>query len=275
MLNVHILTDNRTTRSDILTEHGLSLWIEKDEQRILFDTGQSAIYCKNAATMGVNLADTDFILLSHGHFDHCGGLEFFPEKEKAPQLHVHPDLFAKKYALREDGQMRYIGPTWALISLSWLQDRVIYNTLNSQPSPGIMLSGEIPRVTDFEDIPGYFHVEKDGQVIRDLFVDEQMLVIEEKGGIAVFLGCSHPGVINCVQYAQKLFPGKDILMLIGGMHLENAGLERLKLTIRHLLEMNVQRVIPLHCTGASEIMALKRHLGERCLICSAGDTIKI
>jgi 7,8-dihydropterin-6-yl-methyl-4-(beta-D-ribofuranosyl)aminobenzene 5'-phosphate synthase len=91
----------------------------------------------------------------------------------------------------------------------------------------------------------------------------------------VFLGCSHPGVINCLNYAQKLFPGKRIKLLIAGMHLESASQNHLQKTLQNILDMNIKKVVPLHCTGFDAMCEMKRLLNDRCLICSAGDKIEI
>jgi len=274
MLKVHILTDNQAGKRGMLAEHGLSLWIEKDDKRILFDTGQSSVFCDNAKIMGTDLTKTDFIVLSHGHYDHCGGLEYFPAKEKIPNVYAHPDIFLKRFAINDNVTSRQIGVPWDMKNLDWLKGKVVYTRQPLLIESGIMISGEIPNTNTFEEVPSSFFLEKDGKMLHDMFLDEQMLIIEEKNGIAVFLGCSHPGVVNCLKYAQKLFPKQDILLLVAGMHLANVSPIRLQITIQNILDMGIQKVVPLHCTGFAAMCEMKRFLGDRCLICSTGDTIK-
>lgn len=98
MLKVHILTDDRVRKRELLAEHGLSLWIEKDGKAILFDTGQSSVFSHNAKAMGISLEAADYIVISHGHYDHCGGLQYFPYKDNTPAIYAHPDAFLKKFA---------------------------------------------------------------------------------------------------------------------------------------------------------------------------------
>ena len=113
-MKIHILTDNRAKKRDFLAEHGLSLFIEHENTNILFDTGQSNIYRRNAALMGVDLSRANCIVLSHGHYDHCGGLVHFPESAHFPKIYVHETAFAKKYALNPDGTTcRGIGIPWS------------------------------------------------------------------------------------------------------------------------------------------------------------------
>jgi len=208
MLKVHILTDDRVRKRGLLAEHGLSLWIEKDGKAILFDTGQSPVFCHNAKSMGI-------------------GLE------------------------------------------------IVYTRQPLEIDKGIMVSGEIPCSSTFEEVPKDFYVEKDGRMMHDMMLDEQMLIIEDDDEVAVFLGCSHPGVVNSLKYAQKLIPDKSIKLLVAGMHLENVSPIRLQMTIQYIMDMNIRRVVPLHCTGFGAMCEMKRFLGDRCLTLCAGDAIQI
>lgn len=275
MLKVHILTDDRVRKRRMLAEHGLSLWIEKDGKAILFDTGQSSVFCHNAKSMGIGLEATDYIVISHGHYDHCGGLQYFPYKDKAPAIYAHPDVFLKKFASTDkDKPSREVGIPFEISGHDWIKDRIVYTRQPLEIDKGIMVSGEIPCSSTFEEVPKDFYVEKDGRMMHDMMLDEQMLIIQDDE-VAVFLGCSHPGVINSLKYAQKLIPDKSIKLLVAGMHLENVSPIRLQMTIQYIMDMNIRRVVPLHCTGFGAMCEMKRFLGDRCLTLCAGDTIQI
>jgi 7,8-dihydropterin-6-yl-methyl-4-(beta-D-ribofuranosyl)aminobenzene 5'-phosphate synthase len=275
MLKVSILTDDQAGRRGMLAEHGLSLWIEKDDKRILFDTGQTQVFRHNAKVMGVDLTKTDFVILSHGHYDHCGGLGYFPAKAEPAKIYVHPDLFQKRLVVDADGESRQIGVPWDINNFDLLRGKFVYNRQPLLIESGIMISGEIPKTNTFEEAQDCFFVEKDGKIMPDTFLDEQMLVIEENNGIAVFLGCSHPGVINCLNYAQQLYPNKDILLLVAGMHMAHVSSQRLQKTIQCISDLGVRKVVPLHCTGFTAMCEMKRLLGDRCMVSCTGDTIEL
>lgn len=276
MLKVSILTENRARERRLVAEHGLSLWIEKDDTTVLFDTGQSTVFTHNAKEMGIDIASADFIVISHGHYDHCGGLIHFPYKKKSSAIYVHPDAFFKKFVALDNGESyKEVGIPFEMTEHEWIKGRVVYTRHPLVIHEGITVSGEIPRFTEFEEVPKNFYVEKNGKKTHDLMLDEQMLIIEDNGEIAIFLGCSHPGVINSLNYVKKLFPDKKIKLLIAGMHLENVSHTRLQMTMKHIKDMDIQKVVPLHCTGFEAMCEMKRFLGDCCITMCAGDLIEI
>ncbi len=277
MLKVQILTDNRTEKRGLLAEHGLSLWIEKDDKVILFDTGQSGVFVHNAKVLGLQLAQVEYIVLSHGHYDHCGGLAYFPQQDKAPKIYLHRDALQKKFAAnRSVGSYREVGIPPQTVTQAWLKEALVLNKEPLEIAAGILVSGGIPCSQDGAEQPQGFYLEgANGQFLRDLMLDEQMLIIEDAGELAVFLGCGHPGVSNCLNYVRKLVPGKKIKLLIAGMHLEKVSSLRLEESIRQISELNITKVVPVHCTGLRAMTAIQASLGEHCQLLCAGDQLEI
>jgi len=275
-MKIHILTDDRVKKRGILAEHGMSIFIEHENNNILFDTGQSDVYLQNAEVMGIDLNKTDYIVLSHGHYDHCGGLIHFPKINDFPKIYAHEKAFANRYALNIDANSyREIGIPWVLNDYKLIEKNIVFNEKNLNIAPGITLCPEIPSSEAFEEVPKGFYIKDENKMTLDMMRDEQMLIIERDKGLAVFLGCSHPGIINCLKHALKLYPGKKIDTLVAGMHLENISSLRLQMTIQHMIDLDIRKVIPLHCTGIYAICEMKRFLGERCLSICTGDSVEL
>ena len=167
-----------------------------------------------------------------------------------------------------------IGIPWRLDDYKMIGDRIVYVKGITPIMPNTILCSEIPYTVDFEQEPDGFYFGENGSKQKDYFCDEQILVIDD-GGLSVFLGCSHPGVANCLRYVTTLFPGKSIHAVIGGMHLENVGPQRLQKTIQFLKDLKIQKVIPLHCTGLNAVFEIKKQFGNRCLLLKAGDSLEL
>lgn len=278
-MKISILTENTVYKRGFLGEHGLSVLIETEDRRYLFDTGQSNVFLHNAAKLQLSLKELDGVILSHGHYDHCGGMENLPQQDKELPVYIHQKAFEKKYAENlKTGELRYIGlentenwPEWA--RLHKLQGGC------NEIGAGIYLLSEIPYTTEFEPLPKGFWKDSEQssplELVADTMEDEQLLVIEREEGLCVFAGCAHPGIINCLHYVQSIFPNIHIHSLLAGMHLKGCGRERVQKTILALQELEIDRIIPLHCTGLRAIAAIREALGSCCLLPEAGKQIEL
>lgn len=278
-MKVSILTENTVYKRGFLAEHGLSLLIEEKGKRFLFDTGQSRVFLHNAEKLSLKLQDLDGIILSHGHYDHCGGMEYVQELGKEIPIFVQQKAFEKKYveSSRKSG-LRYIGMR---DQEEWQENEQIRKLRGGcmRIADGVYLLAEIPYTTEFEPDPKGFwregSQEKEPELLTDRMEDEQLLIVESDKGLNVFAGCAHPGIINCLQYVQSVFSDRHIHSLVAGMHLKGCEQQRVEKTIQALRDLEIDVVVPLHCTGICAIGSMKEALGERCILAEAGKVIEL
>ncbi len=228
---ITILMDN-VACGNLQSEHGLSLWVEYNGKRILFDTGQSDLLLKNAKEIGVNLSETDAIVISHGHYDHTGCLSAVLDIAENATLYIHPEALGPKFTQKGDN-IRNIGMTlYTKERIHALEEskRLVWTQMPTEVLPGLFITSQIPRNTNFEDTGGAFFINHNCKKI-DKLLDDQALFFETQNGLIVLLGCAHSGVINTLDYVAKLSSQKYIYGAIGGMHLLNASAERIEHTI--------------------------------------------
>lgn len=274
MLRITVLAENTAGGRGLIAEHGLSLWIESNDRRLLFDTGQGLVLILNARVLGIDLETADGIILSHGHYDHTGGLAQVLSSKRRIPVYAHPDVFESKYSIRSRSNARSIGmpPDAAESIRTYAEFSPI--TQPTDLGDGIFLTGPIPRVTDFEDVGGPFFRDAAGHEPDDL-IDDQALYHIDKDGVAVVLGCAHSGVINTLLYIRELIGGRPIRAIIGGMHLVAATDDRLNQTIRALGELDVPLFGPMHCTGPAATVKLWSTFPDRCVALPTGKTVDL
>jgi 7,8-dihydropterin-6-yl-methyl-4-(beta-D-ribofuranosyl)aminobenzene 5'-phosphate synthase len=273
---ITVLVENSTSGRGLLAEHGLSFWIEFGPRRILFDTGQSDILLHNAQILGVDLGKMDAVVLSHGHYDHTGGLSKVLEMAPAVPVYLHPQALEPKFA-GGPGQCRQIAMERDLTRV--LRQR-IEDGLGSftdgpvEILPGVWAIGEVPRYSALEDTGGPFYSDAACTEVDEL-LDDQALVLETEEGLVVVLGCAHAGVVNTLDYVAELFPDRPIRTVLGGMHLVRASHARIIHTIEALHRHNVQQVGPAHCTGAEATRELWNAMPQKCFLCNVGTQIRL
>jgi len=270
-LRMTVLVENEA-KAPLVAEHGFAVWIEADETRILFDTGQGAALLPNAAALGVDLRTAQHIVISHGHYDHTGGLAAVLTLAPGATVWVHPGSLHVKYARQPAPPHRSIGMAEATASFLRSRANVVWTELPSAITDGVTATGRIPRRNACEQFSGHFYLDKECTVPDEL-VDDQALFINTHYGVVLLLGCAHSGVINTCSYVSELAGGRTCT-IIGGMHLLNAGQERLDATVNLFRRLKPDVIAPCHCTGERATEVIEKALPESFHLCSTGSSFE-
>ena len=246
--------------SKFRAEHALTLLVEVGMTRILFDTGSNSdILQYNAKIMDCDLSRIKIIVLSHGHQDHTGGLEWVLTQTRQPMVITDAAIFSKK-SLREGKEYKNNGITMPREKLQALAQLQLAETPYAI-AQGIYVSGRIPRSVAFEVPQEKYLVENNLMFEVDTFNDERALFVEAEKGLVVLTGCCHSGINNTLAHAMKTYQ-KPILSVIGGLHLADATADKVNKTANTLREKGKPLSMYLtHCTGHEPMIALRNAMG--------------
>ena len=273
-IRITLLVENTAERAGLLAEHGLAYWIDDGSQQILFDTGQGGVLVSNAYRLGIDLNRVDSVVLSHGHYDHTGGLSDALRGHRPQAIYLHPDALKPKYAKNRNGTSRSIGiPETSEMAIHRCDDCLISTEEPTAVGNRLMVTGPVPRTTDFEDTGGPFFLDAQCQH-PDPLTDDQSVFFDSSQGTVVLLGCAHAGVINTLRYIQQLTDNRPICAVFGGMHLVAASADRLTKTIDALKSMEIAQLGPAHCTGHHATNALWNAMPDRCIPFHVGDQLE-
>lgn len=275
-LHITTLSENTAGAPDLLAEWGLCIHLEADGVNILLDSGRSISAGFNADLLGVDLTKVDKIVLSHGHHDHTGGLESVLRKmRKEVEVIAHPDIWQAKYRHKKGLKDKYNGIPFQRLELESLGAKFIMSEKPVKITDSVTTSGEIPMVTDFEEIPPALCVKENDRLIPDRLMDDQALIITTELGLVVVLGCGHHGLINTLYHAQNLTGIKKINTVLGGCHLVSASEEQIFLTINALKELDVVRIGVSHCTGMPAVVLMAQEFGDKFFYNNTGTEIDL
>ena len=253
---IKVLTENTSVSPKFKAEHGLSLYIETNGHKILFDTGQTDIFADNATLLGIDLSKVDIAVLSHGHYDHGGGIAKFLELNHTAKIYMSRYAFEPYY----NGTEKYIGLDLSLKN----SDRIIFVDDVLELDEGLVLKSCNEK--DYTCDSCGLNIKENDEFIADRFQHEQYLEINENGKKTLISGCSHKGILNIVKWFEPDY-------LVGGFHF-------MKIEDEKLLERNAKALnefdttyFTCHCTGIEQYEFLKKLMGEKLNYISCGQEI--
>jgi 7,8-dihydropterin-6-yl-methyl-4-(beta-D-ribofuranosyl)aminobenzene 5'-phosphate synthase len=272
-LKITVLTDNYVATPDLLAEHGLAVLVEADGRRVLFDTGQSGVLRRNAEALGVGLRELDAVVLSHGHYDHTGGLAELLHECTPGAIFLHPAAMEPKYLRSRGERERPIGmPEDSRRALDGLRERIVWTESVTEVAPGIRCSGEIPRAAGNAQATAGFFLDSEGRR-PDPVADDQALLMDSAEGQVVVAGCAHSGIVNTLERARALSGRGGIALLMGGFHLGRAPGEQLEAAAEAMADCRA--LGPCHCTGLNAQAHLRARFPGRVREVGVGTRIRI
>jgi len=275
---ITILCENLVGQRVGLGEHGFSAFIETDRGDYLFDTGGGRSIVANSLALGKDLRTVQKIFLSHGHYDHTGGLPEVLKLKGNVDVHAHPHVFLDRMAvLKENGKetKRFVGIPYKKGYLESLGANFISNSDFLEVEKGVFLTGEVPRKTSFEKPDPRLFSEINGKTEPDVFLDDQSLIMESEKGFILVLGCAHSGMINIIHHVINKTGKQKFYAILGGTHLDFLTPEQLEESIKALKKMNIERIGVSHCTGMKAACRLLQEFGDRYFYGCVGSVLEI
>jgi 7,8-dihydropterin-6-yl-methyl-4-(beta-D-ribofuranosyl)aminobenzene 5'-phosphate synthase len=273
---ITLLVDNLAGKG-LNHEHGLSIFIEHQGKRILFDNGQNEALFYNAEKLAISLSNLDVIILSHGHYDHGGNLKPLLLANPRALFFAHPDCLQTRYSLHPNKPARIISLSQQSIEAinTFPEQQKKWVTEPTEIINGLWVSGQIPRVCDVEDTGGPFFLD-DEKKQKDFIYDDMSLWFDGKEGITVVCGCCHSGIMNTLTHIKnRMGPLAKINNLLGGLHLLNANSQRMNATLDYLQKQNINNFYPAHCTGENAMLLLSKQFNNKVEIARSGLKIQI
>ncbi len=257
-------------------EAGLAYLIEYQGKKILFDTGQSGAVVHNLSLLGIQPASLDMIVLSHNHYDHTGGLlKVLQQGGKSLPVYANNGIFEPHYAAT-DTSRRFIGIPFCREQLTALGAEWRISDGPQEIMPNLILSGKVPRVSDFEKGDTKFRmVDKSGCECLDIVEDDASLYYKTDRGLVVIGGCTHSGLVNTVEHGLALTGLKRLAVWIGGTHLGPVSKEQQERTLEALERYQPDFIASSHCTGFNVMAQLRSKFGEKFIPAVVNTVIEI
>ena len=289
-MRVTVLAENTAANENLESEHGLSILVQMKRAVILFDTGCGEMFIQNAKKLDVDLAKVTHLILSHGHYDHSGGIEaLFRVNEKA-KVYLREEAFSKLYAIRTGGEAEDSGISWGFSDNNPRTEyigipqglkgnpRLVFARDRLEIAEGVTLFSDIRLSEPIPDTNRYLMIQEGDELLPDAFIHEQYAEIIEDGKTLLLTGCSHHGIVNILKdHWEKTGRLPDVV--IGGFHLHSHTHGRaddavLKSVAEHLAK-TCAKYYTCHCTGLPAYEELKRQLGDQIDYISGGQAVTL
>lgn len=244
----------------LLGEWGLALLLEVGDNKILFDTGEQGSVINNAAALGVDLGTVDLLVMSHGHYDHAGGMRAFLRRRGRLPVYLHPDFFISRYSSKP--RQRYIGVPYRPEELASLGADFVFSQEPLEVLPGVWFSGEVPRITEFEKGDDTLFYLKGEERVADPVRDDVSLFCVTPEGILVVAGCAHAGLVNIVEHARRVTGIERVYGIVGGTHLGPVSRAQQEATLEYLRGLDLKFLAVNHCTGLPVIARMSQVFGS-------------
>ena len=277
-MKITILCENLVGKLVGAGEHGFSAFIEMNEGNYLFDTGSGPSIVANSLVFNKDIRSVKKIFLSHGHFDHSGGLPEVLKLRSKVDVHIHPHVFLDRIAVhKENGEekKRFVGIPYKKVYLESLGANFILNSDFIEVEKGIFLTGEVPRKTLFEKSDPRLFSEINGKIAPDIFLDDQSLILDTEKGLILILGCAHSGMINIIHHVIHKTRKEKFYAIMGGTHLDFLTPEQLEESIKALKQMEIEKIGVSNCTGMRAAFRLQQEFKDRFFYGCVGSVFEL
>lgn len=282
MIKITCVVENSVTLgSTFLGEHGMSVLIEntQTQERTLFDTGQSGdVLLHNLERLNIDPDSIQQVVLSHGHYDHSGGLFALLKARTAGTtlpVYGHPDIFSAHFSTYPNGQLKPSMMPKTQADLEALGARWMLTTQSQPVTAGLFTTGEIPKFEPLEDLgDGSLVIQNPhnpDERLKDPIKDDMSLVVQTSQGLIVVLGCCHAGVVNTLNHIDKVFANQPILAMMGGTHLAGASEARLQKTAERVAA--IPQIGFSHCTGIDVIARFLTQMPQQAFVFQVGTEL--
>ena len=272
-MKLTILIDNKQAVKQLKCEHGLSFLLQTAQCTILFDTGQSDKLLFNAHLLDLNLEEVDYVVLSHGHYDHTGGLPHFLEINSKATVFVHPHAFKQRFS-QSPQMVKENGVAWRN-QLDQYAHRLLFIEEDIEPAKGIWLLSNIKAQQGFEPENDKLVTKIPGAYVPDTFDDELILVAKENEDPIVICGCAHTGIVNILHQVRQRLNFSDLSLVAGGMHLKGKEEEEISKVISGLSPFKIKQWALSHCTGQPAFKQFETAFPEKVVYGGGGMTFTI